>query len=237
MKLLTRFRRADSSKKKSLGENRDGNRYEGQATVAGRSPGERICGRIRSYGRGPTSSFVRLVEVVMPIAVAAMVGPADIRVRRGFGLLTCVALKTGACLCLFDPETKVAGMAHVTSGLSPELNPIRPGTYADSAIDALVLAMERTGAHRGRLVAALTGGVEVPSDDADALSCEVNVCRAVQKELEMRGVSILGTDFGGSEDRSVIFDLGAATIRVRTQAGEKMLVDLAAALTPALQVA
>lgn len=164
----------------------------------------------------------------MPIAVAAMVGPADVRVRKGFGLLTCVGLRTGACLCLFDQETGVAGMVHITHGESLEENPNRPGKYAGSGVEALIHSMERTGAHRGRLVAVLTGGAAVSVNDGedDVIRLESGVCRAVELELKRHGIAILGKDLGGSDDRSVLLDIGTGTVRVRTQAGERLICDL-----------
>jgi chemotaxis protein CheD len=175
----------------------------------------------------------------MPIAVAAMVGPADVRVRKGFGLLTCVGLRTGACLCLFDQETGVAGMVHVTHGESTEENPNRPGKYAGSGVEALIMSMERTGAHRGRLVAVLAGGSEVSVNDGadDVIQLEAGVCRAVQLELGRHGIPILGSDLGGREDRSVILDLGAKTVRVRSQEDEKLICDLRQTAAASLQAA
>ena len=175
----------------------------------------------------------------MPIAVAAMVGPADIRVRKGFGLLTCVGLRTGACLCLYDQETGVAGMVHITHGEANEENPNRPGMFASSGVEALIHSMERTGAHRGRLVAVLAGGVEVSVSDGDdeTLVLESGVCRAVQLELQRQDVQLLASDLGGAEDRSVLFDLGARNIRVRTPSSEKVISDLTSPAAPALLAA
>lgn len=175
----------------------------------------------------------------MPVAVAAMVGPADVRVRKGFGLLTCVGLRSGACLCLFDKESGVGGMVHITHAEAYEENLNRPGKYASSGLEALIQSMERAGAHRGRLVATLAGGAEVSLNDGEeeTIVLEAGVCRAVQLELDRWGIHILASDVGGREDRSVILDLGAGTVRSRTQTGEKLLCDLRAKSKPALQAA
>ena len=164
----------------------------------------------------------------MPVAVAAMVGPADFRVRRGNGLLTCVALTSGACLCLFDPESGVGGMAHITHCESSEMNPSRPGKYASSGVDALIQAMERTGAHRGRLLAAFAGGSDVTVNDGidGSIRFESNVCRSVERELARLSIQVVGADAGGQEDRSVIFDVAAGKVRVKTQSGERSAWDM-----------
>ncbi len=175
----------------------------------------------------------------MPIAIAAMVGPADVRVRKGFGLLTCLGLRTGACLCLFDQETGVAGMVHITHGDSPEENPNRPGKFASSGVEALIHSMERTGASRGRLVAVLAGCSEVSVNDGadEIIHLEAGVCRAVELELNRHAIPVIGLEIGGREDRSVILDLGARSVRVRSQEQEKMLCDLRKPFAPALQAA
>lgn len=174
----------------------------------------------------------------MPIAAAVMVGPADIRVRKGYGLLTCVALRTGACLCLFDPDAQVGGMVHITHSESDEMHPIRPGKYAYSGIEALIQSMERTGAFRNRLMAVLVGGAEVSvkndEDDNEPLIIDAGVCRAVQLELERHGIPMAGMEVGGKSDRSVILDIGYGSVRVRSEQQEKTIGDFYVASKKAL---
>jgi chemotaxis protein CheD len=189
-----------------------------------------IGARRRLTWRWPTLPFVLAVWVLVPIAAAVMVGPADLRVRRAHGLLTCLALRTGACLCLYDPEAMVGGMVHITHGEPGELHPNRPGKYAPSGIDALIQAMERTGAFRNRLVAVIVGGAEVTvkddEDDPQPLIIDAGVCRAVQLELERNGIKLINKEVGGKADRSVILDIAKGTVRVRSQNKEKTLCDL-----------
>lgn len=158
----------------------------------------------------------------MPVAFAVMVGPADLRVRKGSGLLTCVGLRAGACLCLYDPVTRVGGMAHMTDS-NPGLDFVtRPGKYASHAVPALIDAMERTGASRERLVAAVTGGAN--SDDPDA---DTGVPRAIQIELLREGVHLLQSDLGGDEDRAAILDVASGMVRVKTASkGNRVLCEL-----------
>jgi chemotaxis protein CheD len=165
----------------------------------------------------------------MPVAAAVMVGPADLRVRRGHGLLTCLALRTGACLCLYDPMSQVGGMVHITDAGIEELNPNRPGRYAASGIEGLIQAMERTGAFRSRLVAVLVGGASVSikddENDKNPLVFDAGVCRAVQLELKRQGIPISAVDVGGKSDRTVMLDVAHGAVRVRSQQGEKTICD------------
>lgn len=149
----------------------------------------------------------------MPVAFAVMVGPGDLRVRKGSGLLTCVGLRSGACLCIYDPVNRVGGMAYMTDadpGLG--LGVTRPGRYATLAVKALIDAIERTGAVHNRLVASITGGAE--SDDPNA---DMGVAKAVQIELVREGIHLMQTDLGGSEDRATILDIASGAVRVKTE--------------------
>lgn len=166
----------------------------------------------------------------MPIAVAALVGPADFRVRKAQGLLTCVGLRSGACLCLFDPQSRVGGMVHITDADCGDLNPSRPGKYVSSGVNALIAAMERTGAHRRRLVAVIAGGAEVSVNDGadDIIVIDLGICQAVRQELDNLSIPLVGQDFGGEEDRSVILDVFGGEVTVRTRSGDRVLCPLTA---------
>jgi len=156
----------------------------------------------------------------MPIAAVVLVGPADIRVRRSHGLLTCLGLRSGACLTLYDPVSHVGGMVHITSSEANERQPNRPGKYASSAVEALIQSMERTGAARSRLVAAVVGGAEISlrgaEDDTDTLVLDAGVCRAVELELQREGIPLNAQEVGGKSDRSVVLDISQGTLTVKT---------------------
>ena len=166
----------------------------------------------------------------MPIAAAVMVGPAEFRVRRGHGLLTCLGLRTGACVCLYDPIACVAGMAHITHGEANEASPSRPCKFASSGIETLIQAMERTGAFRNRLVAVVIGGAEVTvkddEDDCQPLIIDAGVCRAALLELERAEIQIVAREVGGKSDRSVIVDVAHGVVRVKSQQDEKTICNL-----------
>ncbi len=156
----------------------------------------------------------------MPIAAAVLVGPADIRSRRGNGLLTCLGLRSGACLCLYDAVSKVGGMVHITDSEAGEPQPSRPGRYASSAVEALTQNIERSGAVRSRLIAAVIGGAEVSlrgaEDDTDTLILDSGVCRTVELELQRHNIPIGAKEVGGKSDRSVVLDVAQGTVTVKT---------------------
>jgi chemotaxis protein CheD len=130
-----------------------------------------------------------------------------------YGLGSCVAI------CLWDPATKVAGMAHVVlPGVNPAGTP--HAKFARSALPALVALMQAEGAGRDpkKYVAKLAGGAQVLSLGGSGSLPRVgeqNV-RAVQEALAEAGVQIQAQDLGGSKGRSVWFDpREGGQIRVR----------------------
>src|SRR5437867_3655500 len=92
---------------------------------------------------------------------AIMVGIAEIRVSRSADDVL-IALGLGSCIgvCLYDPQARVAGMAHIVlpDSTGHETNPCK---FADTAIPLLCQEMERSGASSSRLRAALAGGAQL----------------------------------------------------------------------------
>jgi chemotaxis protein CheD len=131
-----------------------------------------------------------------------------------YGLGSCVAM------CLWDPDARVAGMAHVVlpgSDPSGEPNP----RFARSALPALLALMREQGAAADprRLVARLAGGAQVLALDAARGLWRVGDAnaRAVQEVLADAGVNVEGFDLGGSSGRSVWFDpRDEGQIRIRS---------------------
>lgn len=134
-----------------------------------------------------------------------------------YGLGSCVAL------CVWDPTSGVAGMAHVVMpGLDPNggSNP----RYARSALPALLSLMQAQGASPDphRWVARLTGGANILALEVARGVVRVGDAnaRAVQAVLGEAGVSIVAQDLGGSIGRSVWFaPRDGGRIRVRTIGG------------------
>jgi chemotaxis protein CheD len=131
-----------------------------------------------------------------------------------YGLGSCVAI------CLWDPATKVAGMAHVVlPGANPAGTP--HAKFALSALPALVALMQAEGAgpNPKRYVAKLAGGAQVLTLGGSGSLPRVGEqnIRAVLEALAEAGVALQAQDLGGSRGRSVWFDPREnGQIRVRT---------------------
>jgi|SRR5581483_5357667 len=138
-----------------------------------------------------------------------------------------VAYSLGSCvaICLFDPLTRVAGMAHVVLPAAPEKGPgDTPGKYADTAVPALLDALRRAGASPLRLrchlaggaaVLALGGGGKLPNIG------ERNVV-AVRGALAAARLRVLAELTGGTQGRTVRLHAETGRVRVRTVKGEEV---------------
>lgn len=142
------------------------------------------------------------------------------RVGQGDGILAVAGLGSCVALMLFDPETRVGGLAHV---LLPDptfaSQPERHWRYATTAVPELVRELVRAGASRSRLRARLVGGAsmfqEIMPKDQPNIG-ERNVA-AARSALFEHGVPVVGEQVGGSFGRSVEFDLGSGRVRITSQ--------------------
>lgn len=143
---------------------------------------------------------------------------ADVQVLEGPAVLACVGLGSCVGVAMVDPVAKVSGMAHIMLPDAVTAKPERPGKYATTAIGYLVEAMERMGAQRGRLVAAVGGGAQVcfgPTVPAMLALGSRNV-QAVQEQLRQHKVKCAGEDVGGNVGRTLTFDSSTGKVTVRT---------------------
>jgi chemotaxis protein CheD len=121
-----------------------------------------------------------------------------------------LAAVLGSCvgLALFDPSTRIGGLAHVVL-------PRNPGSgnsaakYADTAVAALLESLLRTGAHRDRVCAKITGGANslfMSCGDGLGRVAEANVAET-RSALARSSVPLLAEDVGGRAGRRVVIDL------------------------------
>ena len=139
---------------------------------------------------------------------------AEIKISKEPDILKTVV---GSCvaLCLWDPDRKLGGMAHI---MMPERNGdarAAEGKYADTAVNALVRDMKKSGANIERVQAVCAGGasmfLRIPNKgktigDRNSL--------AVRQILNRLNIRISTESLGGTMGRKVIMDCsnGAVTI-------------------------
>jgi chemotaxis protein CheD len=165
------------------------------------------------------------------------VGMGEIQVVRGAGhVLT--ALGLGSCIgvCLYDPLTRVAGMAHVVLPKSQgDKTGELPGKFADTAIPAIVKRMVETGAVTSRLKAAISGGAQLFQFGATtSLDVGARNAEAVIAALREASISLQAKDVGGSVGRTLRMVSDNGLVVVRTIGGaERELATLGNILSSA----
>jgi len=133
-----------------------------------------------------------------------------------FGVGSCVAI------VLYDPQTKIGGMAHVmltqerASDMQKTAHPLR---FVEQAIPFLIKAVERLGAERSRLVAHVVGGAQMfqsyrdPSNAIGPKNTETTL-----QILREAGIPVRTKETGGTKGRNVHFDLATGTVNVNSKA-------------------
>ena len=90
------------------------------------------------------------------------VGMADLKVCKYPDNLTTIGLGSCIGIAMYDPSTKVTGLAHI---MLPDSTAIRNNTniakFADTGIQELYDQMIKKGANRARLVAKIAGGAKM----------------------------------------------------------------------------
>lgn len=91
-----------------------------------------------------------------------MVGMADMNLTKDPGVLITLGLGSCVGIALYDPMTKVAGLAHCMLPDSSQIqNNSNKAKFVDTAISELLKDMERQGAVRRRIVAKVAGGAQM----------------------------------------------------------------------------
>jgi len=166
------------------------------------------------------------------VASPIMVGMAEIAVRKGPALYSCLGLGSCIGLAFFDGSAEVSGMIHI---MLPGKFPNRPvdkvGKFADTGIEEILNMMEGLGANKSRLVCAYAGGAQVfkfGTGNADTkLEVGARNADAVEKILASLRIRTVAKDVGGTVGRTVNYNPSTGEISVRSvTTGEKLLCKL-----------
>lgn len=138
------------------------------------------------------------------------VHPGRLVAGRGVPDFTSV-VGSGVIVCVWDPVANAAGMAHF---LLPEKGNAPPAPrFGDVALKQLFDEMERLGAHKAHMRAAVFGGSAPPIAAESGHLGERNV-HAALTFLAANGVAVLQKDVGGAGGRKVVFAPAAGTAAV-----------------------
>lgn len=141
----------------------------------------------------------------------------------------------GSCiaLCLYDPEVKVGGMAHImlpdgkddskSGGIGASPNDAK---YAGAALENTLRIMVRKGAQQGRMVAKMAGGAKVFTHEGSDSMFNIGQrnADAVKALLLQKGIRLVAQDTGATAGRWVRLDVATGKVVVsRRKEGDKVL--------------
>lgn len=151
------------------------------------------------------------------------VGLGDLFVSKADDL---VAYSLGSCvgICLWDPGTKIAAMAHVVLPTA-SAGPIPlPGKFGDTAVPAMLSALAKAGAQKHRLQCKIAGGAAVLALGGGGSLPKIGArnVEAVKAALAQANIRILGEQTGGNQGRTVRLEPSTGRVLVRTVRGTEI---------------
>lgn len=147
------------------------------------------------------------------------VGMADLRIAKHPGSLTTLGLGSCIGICLYDPSTKLIGMAHIMLPSSKTIkNNQNVAKFADTAIVKLINDMKNEGANTRRLVSKIAGGSQMFkfSSGNDMMKIGKRNAEAVRSILKENNIPILADDTGGNFGRTIEFYSDSGTLLIKT---------------------
>jgi len=148
------------------------------------------------------------------------VGMADLNVAHTTGVLKTTGLGSCVGLTLFDPQYKIAGMAHVmlpTSDIAREAN-FNIAKYADTAIPELIDRMTKLGASVHRMKAKMAGGAQMFAfaSGQDTMRIGPRNVESCKLMLQNYKIPIIGEDTGANYGRTIEFSAETGILLIRS---------------------
>lgn len=155
------------------------------------------------------------------------VGMADYKVARNPASLISYGLGSCVGIALYDPVTKIGGLAHIMLPDSTQARSAEnPAKFADTALPRMLDDMIRLGAVKNRVIAKIAGGAQMFTfaNATDIMRVGERNTEAVKAVLKKIDVKIVAEDTGGNYGRTVELKLDSGVYRVKTiDKGEKEL--------------
>ncbi len=134
------------------------------------------------------------------------VGMADLKVCKAPDALTTIGLGSCIGIALWDPTTKITGLAHIMLPDSTQIkNNSNIAKFADTGIQKLYDDMIAAGANKAKLVAKIAGGAKMfeLSGSSNAINVGERNAIASREKLKALGVKLLSEDCGLNFGRTV----------------------------------
>ncbi|MDI3257249.1 MAG: chemotaxis protein CheD [Kyrpidia sp.] len=154
------------------------------------------------------------------------VGMADLKVVHCPDRLRSVGLGSCVGVALWDPVTKVAGLAHVMLPSAEGFSSPQRAKFADTAVDWLVELMMERGGRRERLQAKLAGGAQMFTfaGKNDLLKIGPRNVEASRRALAKWSIPVVAEDVGGSTGRTIELYSEDGRLWIRTVRGGSIVL-------------
>ena len=145
------------------------------------------------------------------------VGIGEAVIDGAGALLTAIGLGSCVGLSVWDPVTRVGGLAHfmLPSG-TREGNPAK---YVDTGLPWFLTALAGAGASLRRSQFKAAGGAAMFLGVSGSLAVGRRNVDAIDEALRTAGLRLSGQDLGGATGRSIELDLRTGRLSVRTIRG------------------
>jgi len=153
------------------------------------------------------------------------VGMAQFKVAQAPARMMTFALGSCVGIVLYDPVTRIGGLAHVMHPDSRRVqNNVNKAKFVDSAVELMLSRMAKKGAQRNRIEAKIFGGAKMFKSAAASHGVmqigEENV-KATKRELAGRNIPIVAESTGGEKGRTVFFDVNTGKVTVKDAQGRQ----------------
>ena len=153
------------------------------------------------------------------MGVVIKVGMADLKTGKDPDILTTLGLGSCIGIALWDPTTKIGGLAHV---MLPDSTAIRgtgnnPAKFADTGMKEIIRQMEQMGANVRRMEAKMAGGAtmfqyQTKSELTKIGERNAEACREILKSM---GIPLLAEDVGKNYGRTIVYETETGKLLVR----------------------
>ena len=134
------------------------------------------------------------------------VGMADLNTCKDPDVITTLGLGSCIGISLYDPSTKIGGLAHV---MLPDSTAIKNNSnrakFADTGIEDLLKQVLALGAHKNRLVAKIAGGAKMFEVSGMSNMGNIGEKNAIASKAKLKalGIKLTAEDTGLNYGRTV----------------------------------
>ena len=144
---------------------------------------------------------------------------ADYKICNAPDILTTLGLGSCIGIVLYDPKTKVSGLAHIMLPDSTKIkNNSNIAKFADTAIDQMIKDMVGIGAVKTRLVAKIAGGAQMFSFSSsnDLMRIGERNAAASKDRLKYHSIPLLAEETGENYGRTIEFYTETGDLIIKT---------------------